>query len=94
MSTGQKVDTLLDGCVVCSDSQKQRTYRVYQDPDFIWWVLRQVAGVDQRCCCMGVLPPLQLVGAAPARARCGCRSWWFAAAAAAAGGVLCQLGAC
>lgn len=35
MSTGQKVDTMLDGCVVCSDKQQQRTYRVYADADFI-----------------------------------------------------------
>ena len=38
MSTGQKVDRLLDGCVVCTDQQQQRTYRVYQDSDYIWCV--------------------------------------------------------
>ncbi|KAL4448502.1 hypothetical protein ABPG75_005721 [Micractinium tetrahymenae] len=35
MSTGQKVDTDLHGCVTCSPGQQQRTYRVYPDPDFI-----------------------------------------------------------
>lgn len=36
MATGQKVDTMLDGCVVCSPGQQQRTYQVRADPDFIW----------------------------------------------------------
>ncbi|KAI3426221.1 hypothetical protein D9Q98_008597 [Chlorella vulgaris] len=35
MATGVKVDTMLDGQVTCSSSQQQRTYAVYQDPDFI-----------------------------------------------------------
>lgn len=36
MATGHKVDTMLDGCVTCSSSQQQRTYRVHADPEFIW----------------------------------------------------------
>lgn len=36
MSTGHKVDTMLDGCVTCSSTQQQRTYRVHADPEFIW----------------------------------------------------------
>lgn len=45
MATGHKVDTMLDGCVTCSSSQQQRTYRVHADPEFIWWVLRCVFAV-------------------------------------------------
>ncbi len=36
MATGQKVDRMLDGCVTCSSTQQQRTYRVHADPEFIW----------------------------------------------------------
>lgn len=39
MATGQKVDTMLDGCVTCSPGQQQRTYAVSEDGEFIWWVL-------------------------------------------------------
>lgn len=36
MATGHKLDTMLDGCVTCSSTQQQRTYRVHADPEFIW----------------------------------------------------------
>jgi hypothetical protein len=36
MATGKKVDTMLDGCVTCTDKQQQRTYRVNEDGAFIW----------------------------------------------------------
>ena len=81
MSTGQKVDTLLDGCVVCSDSQKQRTYKVYQDSDFIWWVLLLPAG----CCCC------QLGAGCCGQLGVGCCShcsWWHPLGASAATWVL------
>ena len=36
MATGQKVDTMLDGCVTCSSDAQQRTYTVREDPEHIW----------------------------------------------------------